>query len=56
MHIYFVGSNQSGADISETEASEKLSRFAFPTPGIYLKTSSVCVRESKMLKYGRRKF
>lgn len=55
MHIYFVGSNQSGADISETEASEKLSRFAFPTPGIYLKTSSVCARESKMLKYGRRK-
>lgn len=42
MRIYFVGSNQSGVDTSETEASEKLSRFAFPTPGIYLKTSSVC--------------
>lgn len=55
MRIYFVGSNQSGVDTSETEASEKLSRFAFPTPGIYLKTSSVCAWESKMLKYGRRK-
>jgi len=43
MHIYFVRSNQSGADISETEASKKLSSFAFPTPGIYFKTSSVCV-------------
>lgn len=43
MHIYFVGSNQSVVDISETEASEKLSRFAFPTPVIYFKTSGVCV-------------
>lgn len=43
MHIYFVGPNQNGADISETEASEKLNMFAFLTLSIYLKTSSDCV-------------
>lgn len=55
MHIYFVGPNQNGADISETEASEKLNMFAFLTLSIYLKTSSDCVWEHKRLKYGRRK-